>query len=121
MAATTRRAVHHESGRHEYAFERGIPTEDTAKRAYDDADLNRTIQAYRFFYPTVSGAAMIKGNAEIGLVPNKTFGILDTQPTQIGFTLNSDTPYGPILLDLGSGPLVVELEPGPLIVVSMDI
>ena len=32
-----------------------------------------------------------------------------------------DTPYSPMLLDLGIGPLVIELEPGPLIVCSMDI
>jgi hypothetical protein len=121
MAATARRAVHHEPGRHEYVFERGIAADESAKRAYDDADLNRATQAYKFFYPTVSGAAIIEGNAQIGLVPNKVFGTLDTEPTQLGFTLNSDTPYGPILLDLGIGPLVVELEPGPLIVVSMDI
>lgn len=37
------------------------------------------------------------------------------------FTANSDTPYSPILLDLGIGPLVVELPAGPLIVCSMDI
>ncbi len=37
------------------------------------------------------------------------------------FTANSDTPYGPLSLDLAVGPLVVELTPGPLIVCSMDI
>jgi hypothetical protein len=121
MAATARRAVHHDPGKHEYAFERGIPTEDTAKRAYDDADLNRAIQAYKFFYPTVSGAAIIKGNIDAGIVPNKVFGILDTDPRALIFTANSDTPYGPLLLDLSIGPLVIELPPGPLIVCSIDI
>ncbi len=33
------------------------------KQAYDDADLERAIQAYKFFYPTVSGAAIVRGNA----------------------------------------------------------
>src|SRR5579871_7005253 len=37
-----------------YAFERGYPTEGTAQKAYDDADLNAAIQAYKFFYPAVS-------------------------------------------------------------------
>lgn len=104
-----------------YSFQRGYPSASTVRQAYDDADLNRAIQAYKFFYPTVSGAAIVRGNAQIGVVPNKVFGILDTEPMQVGFTLNSDTPYGPLLLDLGIGPLVVELQPGPLIVVSMDI
>ena len=104
-----------------YAFERGFPDKETTQQAYDDADLNRAIQAYKFFYPTVSGAAIVKGNEQIGIVPNKVFGILDCAPDQLVFTANSDTPYGPLLLDLSIGPLVVELEPGPLIVCSMDI
>ena len=41
----------------EYAFKGGFPTPETVQQAYDDADLNRAIQAYRFFYPTVSIAA----------------------------------------------------------------
>ena len=121
MSTTARRAVHPEFGRHEYAFERGIPTEETAKRVYDDADLNRAIQTYRFFYPTVSGAAIVKGSIDAGLVPNKVFGILDTDPKALIFTANSDTPYGPLLLDLSAGPLVIEIPPGPLIAFSMDI
>lgn len=109
------------SRKSQYAFERGFPTDGTAGQAYDDADLSRAIQAYKFFYPTVSGAAIVKGNEQIGVVPNKVFGILDCAPEQLVFTANSDTPHGPLLLDLSIGPLVVELEPGPLIVCSMDI
>lgn len=104
-----------------YQFEQGFPVGDTARQAYDDADLNRALQAYRFFYPTVSGAAIVKGNEQIGVVPNKVFAILDCAPEQLVFTANSDTPYGPLLLDLSVGPIVVELAPGPLIVCSMDI
>jgi hypothetical protein len=120
MAQATARKIDisHES---HYAFERGFPTDATIRQAYDDADLNRAIQSYKFFYPTVSGAAIVRGNEQIGLVPNKVFGILDCAPEQLVFTANSDTPYGPLLLDLSVGPLVVELQPGPLIVCSMDI
>ena len=32
----------------------------------------------------------------------------------MGFTVNSDTPHGPMLLDLRDGPMVIELRPGPL-------
>lgn len=105
----------------EYGFSRGYPTGDTSQRAYDAADLERAIQTYKFFYPTVSGAAIIRGNAEVGVVTNRVFAILDCGPEQLVFTANSDTPYGPLMLDLGVGPLVVELQPGPLIVCSMDI
>jgi hypothetical protein len=104
-----------------YAFERGYPTADTTQKAYDDADLNRAVETYRFFYPTVSGVAIFKGNAARGVIPNRVFGTLDTKPRHVGFTLNSDTPYAPLLMDLKGGPMVVEVPPGPLIIVSMDI
>src|SRR5262252_6924224 len=104
-----------------YTFKNGFPTPETAQLAFDDADLNRAIEAYRFFYPTVSGAAIFKGNAKIGIVPNKVFGTLDTKPMHVGFTLNSDTPYAPLIMDLSDGPMVVELPPGPLICIAMDV
>ena len=104
-----------------YEFERGFPAADTAQKGYDDVDLNRAIEAYRFFYPTVSGSAIFKGNAKLGIIPNKVFGTLDSQPKHVGFTLNSDTPYAPLLFDLAQGPMVVELPPGPLICIAMDI
>ncbi len=105
----------------EYEFVNGYPTEATIKKAYDDADLARAIQAYKFFYATVSGEAILQGNLDINIKPNTVFGTLDTKPLQIGYTLNSDTPYGPVLLDLSKGPMVVELAAGPLIVVAMDV
>lgn len=105
----------------DYTFNGGFPTPETVQRAYDSADRNRAIQAYRVFYPTVSGAAIFKGNAEIGVLPNKSFGTLDTQPKHVGYTLNSDTPYAPLLLDLKKGPMVVEMPAGPIICVAMDL
>jgi hypothetical protein len=54
-------------------------------------------------------------------VANKVFGVLDTQPRHTGFTLNSDTPYGVMLLDLSNGPLFIDILPGPLIILVMDI
>ena len=104
-----------------YEFKGGYPTPETVQQAYDDLDLIRAVQMYRIFYPTVSGAAIFKGSANAGVIPNKSFGTLDTQPKHVGFTLNSDTPYGGILLDLNAGPLVIELPPGPLLGAAMDI
>ena len=104
-----------------YVFEGGYPTPETVQRAYDDADLNRAVSAYRFFFPSVSGLAIFKGNEEIGLVENKVFGTLEAVPKHVGLTLNSDTPYAPILLDLRAGPMVIELPPGPLICIAMDL
>ncbi len=99
----------------------GFPAPDDVQRLYDEAYLNRAVQAYRFFYPTVSGAAIFRGTTEAGVVENKVFGVLDTKPLHVGFTLNSDTPYGPILLDLSAGPFVIELPPGPLIGAALDL
>jgi len=105
----------------DYAFVGGYPTPETVQQAYDDADLNRAIQAYRFFYPTVSALAIYKGNEAIGLVPNQVFGVLDTRPEHVFFTQSADTVYGPMLLDLRVGPIIVDLPPGPLMGVAMDI
>jgi hypothetical protein len=90
----------------DYIFEGGYPTAETAQKAFDEADLNRAVRAYRFFHATVSSAAIWNENLRIGVVPNQQFGYLETQPRHVGFTLNSDTPYGGMLLDLHAGPLV---------------
>jgi hypothetical protein len=49
-----------------YVFEGGFPTPETVQRAYDDADLNPAVQAYRFFFPTVSGLATFKATRPSG-------------------------------------------------------
>jgi len=104
-----------------YTFNGGFPTPETVKRGYDDTDLNRAVQAYRFFYPNVSIAGLIKGFETVGLVDNKVFGILEGRPNQVLFTPNSDTPYAAIPLDLTAGPIVIELPEGPLIGVANDL
>ena len=99
----------------------GFPATGDIQRRYDDADFNRAVQAYKFFYPTVSIAGTWKGNLDAGLVPNKVFGILEGNPKQLVFTPNSDTPYAGLPLDLTAGPMVVELPPGPLMCVVNDL
>ncbi len=105
----------------ELRFERGYPSRESTQRAYDHADLHRAIAAYRFFYPTVSGAAIVQGSLDAGLVPNKVFGAMHVTPGQRLFTASSDMPYGALLLDLSAGAFVVELEPGPLILCAIDV
>lgn len=104
-----------------YKWKLGYPTHESVTQAYDDADLARAVQCYRFFYPTVSGAAILQGNRDIGAVPNRVFTAIDGQPRHMGFTYNSDTPYGFIGLDLSKGPMVIEIPAGPLIVVAVDV
>ena len=102
-------------------FVGGYPTGDTAQKAYDDADLNSAVQAYKFFYPTVSIESTWKGNAEAGLSTNNQFVIMKGSPKQLVFTPNSDTPYEGANIDLTDGPMVVELPPGPLMCVVNDL
>ena len=47
----------------EYEFKGGFPTPETARRVQDEQDYQRAIQAYRFFYPTVSMEGTFQGTA----------------------------------------------------------
>ena len=104
-----------------YEFAGGYPTPETVRRAYDEADLNRAVQAYRFFYPSVSIMATWKGNLRSGMVANKVFGLLEGTPKQYVFTPNSDTPYSGLPLDVSDGPMVLEFPPGPLMSTANDL
>jgi hypothetical protein len=59
-----------------YAFERGFPTQEGAQRAGDDANYQRAVIAYRFWYPTVSMEATFQGTRDAGLEDNKAAMIL---------------------------------------------
>jgi hypothetical protein len=98
-----------------YSFERGYPAGDTARRARDDADFQRAVTAYRFWYATVSMEGIFNDNREAGIQDNQAVTIMAAGPRQVGFTTNSDTPYGAGALDLSVGPMVVEMPPGPFI------
>lgn len=56
----------------EYEFRGGYPTPETTQKAFDEADLNRAVRAYRFFYPTVSNAGF--GRRTCGSVSSQTRG-----------------------------------------------
>lgn len=103
-----------------YEFTGGFPTAETVEKAYDAADYVRAVTCYKHFFPAVSGMTILSGTRAVGVEPNRSFGTMDTRPGQVGFTLNSDTPYAPVLLDLTSGPLVVEIPPGPIVGASLN-
>lgn len=98
-----------------YVFERGYPTPQTSQAARNDADFQRAMTAYRFWYPTVSVEGIFNGNRELGVKDGESWGMAAAGPRQVGFTLNSDTPYGSAVIDLSQGPVVIELPPGPYI------
>jgi hypothetical protein len=99
----------------ESGFKGGYPSETAAARARDEADYQRAMAAYRFWYPAVSVEGIFNGNRTLGLEDNKGVGIAAASPRQVGFTLNSDTPYGSGAIDVSAGPWVVELPPGAFI------
>jgi hypothetical protein len=103
-----------------YPFERGFPSKQAAQRAHDDADYDRAVTAYRFWYPTVSAEGSFAGARKAGLEDNQTFTILAAKPHHVVLTANSDTPYGSATLDLTNGPMVVELPKGSFIGLAMD-
>jgi hypothetical protein len=102
-------------GQEPVPFKGGFPTPDEAQKARDDADYQRAVTAYRFWYPTVSCEGFFNGNREKGINDNESIVIMSAGPRQVLFTANSDTPYGAVTLDLKDGPFVVELPPGPFI------
>src|SRR6218665_2007089 len=98
-----------------YSFTQGYPSAEASAKARDDADLQRAITAYRFWYPTVSVEGIFNGNHVAGINDNDGLGEAAAGPRQVGFTLNSDTPYGSATLDVSKGPMVIELPPGAYI------
>ena len=76
----------------------------SADRRSDEADFQRAVTAYRFWYPTVSCEGIFNGGREIGIKDSESVMIMSAGPRQVAFTANSDTPYGAGCLDLSSGP-----------------
>lgn len=99
----------------------GYQDAQSVQRIYDELDLNRAMQAYRFFYPSVSMFAVWKASLDAGMQPNRTFSLLEASPKKQVLTANSDTPYASMLLDLSKGPMVVEMPPGPLMSLVDDL
>ena len=103
-----------------YNFEHGFPTRDATQRARDDADYERAVTAYRFWYPTVSAEGICNGNREMGAKDNDSIMMMSAGPRHVLFTPNSDTPYAAAVLDLKDGPYVIEVPPGPFIGLADD-
>jgi hypothetical protein len=99
----------------EGGFTRGFPSPEAARAARDEAGLQRALVAYRFWYPTVSAEGILNGLREVGIEDDRGFAILAAGPRHVGFTANSDTPYGVGALDLPDGPMVIEMPPGAFI------
>jgi hypothetical protein len=76
--------------------------------------LRSAVEAYRFFYPTVSAEGLFNGQREAGIDDGEALALVAAGPRHVAFSANSDTPYLFGVLDLErSGPMVIDLPPGP--------
>ena len=96
-------------------FQGGFPSAEQSQQARDEADFQRAVTAYRFWYPTVSCEGIFNGPRQQGIKDNESIMIMSAGPRHVAFTANSDTPYGAGCLDLSAGPFVIEMPPGPFI------
>src|SRR5262245_38481084 len=116
LVATT--AIWASTAAAQYQLERGYPTPAATQQARDDADFQRAVTAYRFWYASVSNEGIFNGNREAGLKDNESALIAAVGPSAVAFTANSDTPYGAGVLDVNDGPWGTELPPGAFIGVA---
>src|SRR5262249_42802150 len=103
-----------------YPFKDGFPTPEATQRVSDDADYQRAVIAYRFWFPTVSCEGIFNGNREQGLKDGESAPVLAAGPRHVGFTLNSHTPSCGGVIDTKDGPYVIELPPGPFVGAAAD-
>jgi hypothetical protein len=97
-------------------FERGYPTEETARKVFDEMDYQRAVQAYLWAYPAVSFESIRLATKELGIDLND-LGIADNfaDPKGIWLTANDTTIYALSNIDLAKdGPVVVEIPPGAI-------
>jgi hypothetical protein len=104
-----------------YEFEHNYPVRSTAQQVFDEQDLQRAIEAYRFFYPSVSAEAIFEANRVLGVADGQGLIALFGGPQHTVFTANSDTPYASGVLDLGvMGPVVIDVPAGPYVALVDD-
>ncbi|MDH6677291.1 hypothetical protein M2284_001489 [Rhodococcus sp. LBL1] len=98
-----------------------LPTPEEITRIRRDALLNRAVEAYKFFYPSVSMLLNFEALDRYRAEANRGFLIQLTTPDIVTLTQNSDTPYGLGYIDTSkAGPVVVEVPAGPVMGVVDD-
>ena len=85
------------------SFEQGFPTEETARKLFDEIDYQRAVQAYLWAYPAVSFESIRVGaKRDLGADFNDLI-IADNfaRPQGLWLTANDTTIYGMVNVDLG--------------------
>jgi hypothetical protein len=97
----------------------GFPTEDTARKCFDNLDFLRGVEAFLNGCPAASLAAMREGMREIGAIDGTiciTESLMDAR--SLFLTPNTESIYTATWLDLREGPIVVESPPNTLGIVN---
>ena len=90
-------------------FKDGVPTVETAQRAYDAVDFARALEAYNNSFRGASALAIVKGFEGIGAGPGDVVIFSELMDSNSLFlTANADTVYYLTGLDLSKGPMVIE-------------
>jgi len=94
----------------------GQPDAETVKKAYDNLDYVRGVEAFLSGMPAASVYALCEGISGAGVKRNTGIGIMEDlmDARSIFLTGNSTTVYVLMCLDLKNGPVVVEVPPGVL-------
>jgi hypothetical protein len=93
----------------------GVPTDETAQKAYDQLDLTRGIETFLNGIPGASMVALRQGSRDAGTV-NGTVGIFQNlmDSKSLFLTANTESIYYATWIDLKNGPIVVESPPNVL-------
>jgi hypothetical protein len=93
----------------------GVPTPETAQKAYDQLDLTRGIETFLNGIPGASMVALRQGSRDTGTV-NGTVGIFQNlmDSKSLFLTANTESIYYATWIDLKNGPIVVESPPNVL-------
>lgn len=97
----------------------GVPTPETAAKAYDQIDFSRGIEAFLNGIPGASMVALRAGNRSVGTVDG-TIGIFQNlmDSKSLFLTANTESIYYATWIDLKNGPIVIESPPNVLGVVN---
>ena len=99
----------------ELKFFDGIPTEETAQKAYDQLDFSRGIEVFLNGIPGASMVALRQGNRDKGTIDG-TIGLFQNlmDSKSLFLTANTESIYYASWIDLKNGPIVVESPPNVL-------
>jgi hypothetical protein len=92
------------------------PDPETVKKAYDNLDFVRGVEAFLSGVPAASLHGLCEGMSQVGIKRNVGIGIAEDllDARSLFLTANSTTVYVIMCIDLKEGPVVVDVPPGVL-------